>query len=120
MNRILRVFFLVQLVICINGVFGCGGDESKNECQEAKEIRMAAIGNKCAEPNMQGCCYCSCELTGAPTTEAGCSCGNWTLYSSSNTETCEGGELNKASICIGNPPSCENSVKTYVALQCQP
>jgi len=120
MNRTVRLFLLVQLMICVNGALGCGGEESKNECLEEKEIRMEAIANKCTEPNLVGCCYCSCELKGAPTGDGECACTNWQLTANTPTDTCEGGALTKASNCINSVESCKEQSKTVVQLNCTP
>ena len=116
MNQTPRLFLLVQLMVCVIGAIGCGGDESKNECEEEYEIRMSAIQSKCSEPNLAGCCYCSCELTGAPTT--GCTCQDWTLTSAMQVEQCQGGALNNAVNCTSNPASCAEQTKNGVFLRC--
>lgn len=115
MNRTLRLFLLFQLVVGVIGAFGCGGDESKNECADEQEIELNAIGETCA--NFQSCCYCSCELSGVPT--ADCDCTAWgPLVRDRDVSQCQGANLNTAMNCVADETNCSFKAISIVNMRC--
>ena len=116
MNRSLRLLLLVQLTVCLMSVVGCGGEESKNECEDAKEVRMQAIGENCS--NYIDCCYCSCELS-LPL-GAGCDCTAWgVLNRDTDTSVCQGGDLNNAVNCVSNTAACSSNIGAIITQRCR-
>jgi len=116
MNRTLRLFLLVQPLIFALGALGCGDEESETECEKAYNIRMEAIQGKCAEVNLQGCCYCNCELNLALPPD--CVCDPNALTSNTDISTCDDIAVGQAMDCTGNPAGCAEKMKSIVALRC--
>ncbi|MBN1652657.1 MAG: hypothetical protein JXA30_02655 [Deltaproteobacteria bacterium] len=111
MNQKLRLLLLAQLIVCVLGIFGCGGDDDENECAEAKKVQMDAVRSKCGESQYVDCCYCLCELTDNAT----CGCENFVLIKDVDVSNCEGTELNDALNCLNNRENCMNKIKNPIA-----
>jgi hypothetical protein len=115
MDRTVRLFILVQLVLCVIGAIGCGGDESANECADAKEVQLEAIQKSC--DSYSDCCYCLCELSGSP--GADCNCGAWgILVRDKDVSRCEGGDLNYAVNCLNDKTNCSQNLGDVIMQRC--
>lgn len=103
---------LALLFSCLLATMSCGGDESKNECEEAKNVQMTAIKNKCAE--IYDCCYCHCELDEV----SECDCSSWSLRKNDDTSICQGGDITTANRCLNDEVSCADQVTAIVQQRC--
>ena len=95
------------------------GNERSNECQDAKEIRLSAIQDKCREPLLTGCCYCKCELTDESLIdEPNCNCADWMLIRNQPDRPCVAADLNSSIACLNDRKSCEMHTQSAVTLFC--
>jgi hypothetical protein len=114
MDRTRRLFLLFELIVCVMGAIGCGGDESANECAEARDVQLEAIQKSCA--SYPDCCYCLCELSGTP--GANCDCGAWLLVRDKDVSKCEGGDLNSAVTCLNDKTTCTFNIGAIINQRC--